>query len=43
MFHESKLPLESMVKNLIFETTYVAPDYKFTSNFWLMNDLQFNT
>jgi hypothetical protein len=41
--YESNLPLESMVKNLIFETTYITPDYKFSSDFWLMNDLQFNT
>jgi hypothetical protein len=41
--YESNVPLESMVKNLIFETTYLTPDYKFSSDFWLMNDLQFNT
>lgn len=38
----SDIPLENMLKNLIFETTYLRPNYILSSDFWNMKELEYN-
>jgi hypothetical protein len=39
---EHDIPLENMVKNLIYETTFLKPEFRFNSDFWTMNHLEYN-
>lgn len=42
MTAKDRIPIESMIKNLIFETSYLKSDCKFTSEYWGIKQLSYN-